>query len=107
MKWICTTFILMMASAWAYGQEPAAPEEVPWPQFYYQIFLDDTLQSIEQVIYEKDSTDIEFKLSPDGQAIYLLDYDGKSSVRATYTDIHGTSHTVGKPHCHIHGLEHL
>lgn len=100
----------MFCSGLLMAQE-AAPktteEEVPWPQFYYQLFLEDSIQSIERVIYQDDSSDIEFKLSPDKMAIFLLDYDGKRTVTATYTDMQGATQSISKPHCHIHGLEHL
>ena len=88
------------------GTEPET-EEVPWPQFYYQIFLEDSIQEIENVIYREDSTEIKFKLSPDRMAIYLLDYDGKRSVTATFINNLGIREEITKPHCHIHGLEQL
>lgn len=107
LKWIWTILLVTVASL-VFGQtDNTETEEVPWPQFYYQIFLEDSIQKIENVIYRDDSTALEFKLSPDKMAIYLLDYDGKSTISATYIDMNGIEQNITKPHCHIHGLEHL
>ena len=98
--------VLMCTTAFAQSGTDET-EEVPWPQFYYQIFLNDTIQQIENVIYREDSTQLQFKLSPDGTAIYLLDYDGKRPITATIINGQGIREEITKPHCHIHGLEHL
>lgn len=111
MKWFYIGILLLCGSPlWAQQAAPDSTtetEEIPWPQFYYQIFMEDSMQKIENVIYEDDSTEIEFKLSPDQMAIYLLDYDGQRRVKATYIDMQGNQQSISKPHCHIHGLEHL
>lgn len=107
LKLIWTSLFLSIASLVMAQSNDANEEEVPWPQFYYQIFLDDSIQSVEDVIYTEDSTAIKFKLSPDKMAIYLLDYDGKSRITATFIDMAGLEQKITKPHCHIHGLEHL
>ena len=99
------TGILITVSLALFSQE--RPEIPPIPQFYHQIFLKDTIETIEDVIYLDDSTQIEFRISPDRTAIYLLNYDGKRSIRATIRYKTGDSKEVTKPHCQIHGLQHL
>lgn len=82
---------------------PAAP---PLPTFYYQIFLQEPIDSVKQIYYQQDSTAVNFQLSPDKMAIYLLNYDGERTIRIEYVKA-GSPADMTKPHCHVHALEHL
>jgi hypothetical protein len=95
---ICIS-LLFFASLGAHGQSQQSPA-----RYLHQIYINDTIRSVEKVIYSDDSTAIEFQLSDDKTSIHLLNYDGKRSVRTLYTDKTGAPQNVTKPHCQISDL---
>lgn len=85
---------------------PSEQQQQPLPTFYYQIFLDEPIDTVKQIFYQQDSTAVQFQLSPDKKAIYLLDYDGERTIKIEYVKA-GAPENMTKPHCHVHALEHL
>lgn len=81
-------------------------QQQPLPTFYYQIFLTEPIDTVKQIYYQNDSTVVNFQLSPDKKAIYLLNYDGERTIKIEYVKS-GTPENMTKPHCHVHALEHL
>lgn len=102
---ICLSVLLAICVKGLGAQTLDAP--VPsYPPFYYQIFLTEPIDSVGQIYYQQDSTAVQFQLSPDKMAIYLLDYDGERTIHIDYFKA-GMPADMNKPHCHVHALEHL
>lgn len=100
------TILLCGAARLLMAQEPVDNPTIP--TFYWQIFLNDTAERVTDVFYLNDSTKLDYRLSPDGTAIYLLNYDGKRTVKAVVIFKGSTPpEDVVRPHCNIHGLEQL
>jgi len=91
--------------SFAYSQE--LRQQIPVRKDYYQIFLDTPVQKVNKVTYYDDSAPVEFKLSPDGKAVYLLDYKGGGGVKAEVVDMDGNVSEVIRSHCKIHSLQEL
>ncbi|MDX2001163.1 MAG: hypothetical protein SFW35_01945 [Chitinophagales bacterium] len=96
-KIFALAFLVFALATIASAQNSGMPEKAP-----HQIFMNDTIRSVQKVVYADDSTAIRYRLSDDGTAIYLMDYDGKRSVKVYFTDKTGLPTDVSKPHCHIH-----
>lgn len=105
MKQMCAAIAFMFCATMAMAQ--AGPQEEPnKPLHYHQIFLQQPIDSVKNVYYPSDSTPIQFQLSPDKMAIYLLDYDGVQSVKVEYYQS-GMPADLTKSKCNVHALEHL
>lgn len=74
---------------------------------YYQIFLDTPAQKVNKVNYYDDSGPVQFKLSPDGKSIHLIDYKGDGGVKAEVVNMDGTVEEVVRSKCKIHSLQEL
>jgi hypothetical protein len=105
MKSICLT-IFLAVGAFGISAQTLEPPKQSLPTFYYQIFLTEPIDSVGQIYYQQDSTAVQFQLSPDKMAIYLLDYDGERTIHIDYFKA-GMPADMNKPHCHVHALEHL
>jgi len=95
--------LMMFGGTFAMAQS-GTESDAPKVNFFHQIFMDDTIQSVQKVIYNDDSTAISFKLSDDKTAIYLMNYAGKRSVHAFYTDKSGAPKDVKKSPCQVQDL---
>ncbi|HXH19957.1 MAG TPA: hypothetical protein VNJ07_12840 [Chitinophagales bacterium] len=95
---------LLMSLQFAHAQEQPAS---PLKKEYYQIFLDAPVQKVNKVNYFDDSGSIEFKLSPDGKAIHLLNYKGEGGVKAEVVNADGAVEEVVRSKCKIHSLQEL
>ncbi|GIV32550.1 MAG: hypothetical protein KatS3mg031_0085 [Chitinophagales bacterium] len=93
----------------AQDQSPGAimPDQVPVRVEYYQIFLDKPVQKVSGVEYYDGSGLVRFKLSPDGRAIYLLDYNGSGGVKARIITKEGKTEEIIRSKCNIHSLQEL
>lgn len=88
----------------------SAPTETPQPAIkeFHQIFLNEPVQKINKLEYSEDGKGpLNYKLSDDGSAIHLLDYDGSGGVTAEVTDMNGNVKDITKSKCHIHSLPEL
>ncbi len=76
---------------------------------YHQIFTEDTIQQLKDVQYDTDSIApvLEYKLSDDQKAIHLLNYDGKTRVKAVYVTASGELKEITRYRCNIHSLPEL
>ena len=76
---------------------------------YHQIFTEDTIQQLKEVQYDTDSIApvLEYKLSDDQKAIHLLNYDGKTRVKAVYVTASGELKEITRYRCNIHSLPEL
>lgn len=75
---------------------------------YHQIFLEEPLLKIKKVQYsDEEKGEIEFQLSEDGSAIYLINYDGSGGVKAIVIDAEGKKQEIIRSKCHIHSLPEL
>ncbi len=101
---ICAT--VMLAFCFKAMSAQTVPTQPELPTFYYQIFLEEPIDTVKQIYYQQDSTAVKYQLSPDKKAIYLLDYDGERTIKIEYVKA-GTPADMTKPHCHVHALEHL
>lgn len=101
----CLT-VLLIVCVKALCAQTTEPPLQSTPPFYYQIFLTEPIDSVGQIYYQQDSTAVQFQLSPDKMAIYLLDYDGEGTIHIDYFKA-GVTSDMTKPHCHVHALEHL
>ncbi|CAN5203943.1 hypothetical protein BH09BAC1_BH09BAC1_01830 [soil metagenome] len=102
---LCVTVMLALCfKALSAQTQPNNRQELP--TFYYQIFLEEPIDTVNQIYYQQDSMAVKYQLAPDKKAIYLLDYDGERTIRIEYVKA-GTPANMTKPHCHVHALEHL
>ncbi len=105
------TFILIASMFFASLQFTQAQERQQSPPVrneYYQIFLDAPVQKVNKVTYFDDSNSpIEYKLSPDGTSIHLLNYKGEGGVKAEVVNAEGTVEEVIRSKCKIHSLQEL
>ena len=83
-------------------------EQISQKKDYYQIFLDSPVQKVNNLIYfDDENTPIEFKLSPDGKSIHMLDYKGTGGVKAEVVNMEGAIEEVIRSQCKIHSLQEL
>gem|GEM_PF-1267208 len=83
-------------------------ETPPAKQDYYQIFLEAPIQKVNKVTYSNDSGSIQFKLSPDGKTIRLLDYNSEGGgIKAEVVNAEGAVTDVIKSKCNVHSLQEL
>jgi len=82
-------------------------QQAPQQNDYYQIFLETPAQKVNKVNYYDDSGPVQFKLSPDGKSIHLLDYKGDGGVKAEVVSMDGTVEEVVRSKCKIHSLQEL
>src|SRR5688572_28931324 len=80
---------------------------LPTRQEYFQIFLEEPIQKVNSVMYSDDSSPVEYKLSPDGKSIHLLNYNGSGGVKASVVNADGTAQEISKSKCAIHSLQEL
>lgn len=105
MKNLLNSALILLASySFVSGQESPQPAS---QNDYYQIFLENPVQKINKVTYYDDSGAVEYKLSPDGKAVYLLDYKGEGGVKAEVVNMDGTIEEVIRSKCKIHSLQEL
>ena len=97
--------ILFAGTAIAWAQEPQ--QSIPQLKEYYQIFLETPAQKVNKVEYSDESGPVEFKLSPDGKSIHLLDYKGEGGVKAEVVNMEGGVEEVIRSKCKIHSLQEL
>ena len=97
--------LLCLAAFSIHAQE--IQEAPPVKQDYYQIFLETPVQKVNKVTYSNDSGFIQFKLSPDGKSIRLLDYKGEGGVKAEVVTGEGAVQDVIKSKCNVHSLQEL
>lgn len=102
-------FILCMLIAFscvAMAQDQSTPDqEDDAPGYYHQIFLDDTLKSIEKIEYRNETGEpVEYHISEDKTAIHIFNYNGRNRVDVNYTNTAGKAQNISKPSCHIHAL---
>lgn len=88
-----------------------AQEQQPLPSSvkeYYQIFLETPVQKVNKITFsEEGGAPIEFRLSPDGKAIYLLNYKGEGGVKAEVVNAEGNTEEIIRSKCKIHSLQEL
>lgn len=100
--------ILFIIVFWASSLRAQEIQEAPpAKQEYYQIFLEVPAQKVNKVTYSDDSGPVEFKLSPDGKSIRLMDYKGEGGVKAEVIDADGAVREVVKSKCNVHSLQEL
>ncbi len=97
-------FFVFASAAIAIAQDMQPPLQ---KNDYYQIFLDTPAQKVNKVNYYDDSGPVQFKLSPDGKSIHLLDYKGDGGVKAEVVNMDGTVEEVVRSKCKIHSLQEL
>lgn len=107
MKTVCLFSIALCCCALFAAAQEMLPQAPPVKAEYYQIFLDAPVQKVNKVTYSDDSGEVEFKLSPDGKSIRLLDYNGTGGVKAEVVDADGMVREVVKSKCNIHSLQEL
>ena len=91
---ICAFFL---ASASAQIPQDAANA----PQFY-QIYLNESLQSIEQVHYNDEMrTPLRFEIDANRRTLYLHDYHKRGSVTIQGTDAQGQTVEIRRSSCYI------
>lgn len=92
---------LLVASKVTFSQENEAPVE----KELHQIFLKEPVKKVKDVRYiDPEKGAIEYKLSDDGTAIYLMNYDGEGGVKATVTNMDGKTEEITRSKCYIHSL---
>ena len=98
-----TVILLLSIGTAAFAQDSlkVKPSDYPRTRFQHQIFLPDSIKEVKRVVYADDSTDVDFKMSEDGKATYLLNYDGKRSIKIYYISNTGEPKNVQKPHCQV------
>jgi hypothetical protein len=106
MRYLIAIAVLLFA---AVGSSKGQEQQLSSPvkKQYFQIFLDAPVQKVNSVNYYDDSGPIEFKLAPDGKAIYLLDYKGEGGVKAQVVNGDGNVEEVIRSQCKVHSLQEL
>ena len=103
------SFLILYVSLFFISTGLAQEGQTDTPQKeYHQIFLDKPIQKIKKVeYYEEGKGEIEFQLSEDKMAIYLLNYDGDGGVKAKVINEEGEKQEITRSKCHIHSLPEL
>lgn len=80
-------------------QTPA--EEYHAKGLLHQIYLEESVKSLDDLEYEKDGEKLKGKLSEDGKRIIVENYYKRGRVKATVTNALGEQKTVSKSSCFI------
>jgi len=98
-----TMLFFISTSTLCSGQKIKIEQQESKPFIFdmYQLFLDFEIKSIQKLEYEKEKKSLKGYLDSDKSSIVLDNYDGKSRVKVTCTDIYGKSHEILKSKCFI------